>query len=140
MNKKYKLSVDDKGEARTIYVQDVNLSSGKLGTSINAISDLGKFGAMMLTGETKNAKGDKVKLTDTEKKMVDAISSYSLLLTTGVVPADLDRSLSLIKKEVDTYMKYRTGQEVTITTKPKTAKEAERARQRRIENYIKKND
>ena len=72
--------------------------------------------------------------------MVDAISSYSLLLTTGVVPADLDRSLSLIKKEVDTYMKYRTGQEVTITTKPKTAKEAERARQRRIENYIKKND
>ena len=140
MNKKYKLSVDDKGEARTIYVQDVNLSSGKLGTSINAISDLGKFGAMMLTGETKNAKGEKVKLTDTEKKMVDAISSYSLLLTTGVVPADLDRSLSLIKKEVDTYMKYRTGQEVTITTKPKTAKEAERARQRRIENYIKKND
>ena len=139
MNKKYKLSVDDKGEARTIYVQDVNLSSGKLGTSINAISDLGKFGAMMLTGETKNAKGEKVKLTDTEKKMVDAISSYSLLLTTGVVPADLDRSLSLIKKEVDTYMKYRTGQEVTITTKPKTAKEAERARQRRIENYIKKN-
>ena len=55
--------------ARTIYVQDVNLSSGKLGTSINAISDLGKFGAMMLTGETKNAKGEKVKLTDTEKKM-----------------------------------------------------------------------
>ena len=140
MNKKYKLSIDDKGEARTIYVQDVNLSSGKLGTSINAISDLGKFGAMMLTGETKNAKGEKVKLTDTEKKMVDAISSYSLLLTTGVVPADLYRSLSLIKKEVDTYMKYRTGQEVTITTKPKTAKEAERARQRRIENYIKKND